>query len=555
MRENSRKKSLDINENDSNDLNENNDESEEHKNKTRNHNTLINKSRGHSDFGHQLSYNKKLENELESLPNEVSKLFRHSLDKYKFNMEVYVPHSMVISKKEYYNKNYMLNHLVKTEDIIQDKRNQIEPLSKETKKFSHQYELVRNENMSHQLKYLDKIEQIYKNKGFNTNGINYKKEDNIFTPSFLLDIKYGNNSQTDAVKYGQSTNKKEYKKDKWLLNKFDEVIQKKNQGKNDNENQMKEQPNIENEDENKKLVAQIKRDLNEKIRIQNMSRDEYYEHSKKLKNEIETIKNTINNFKDLNEYFKKKNRYRYKFNNRYNSDLNTSIDFKKNENNLLKNNNKNSSIFVSSKGMKNIPNDKSQILPEIKAYRTNTKNNIKILDKEKNKNFLKAKTNIIPKTELKSILKKNKKIETTYLSEKRIKEIQKEKKLNQLYDILINRTSNSIYPYEQVNQYFNNYSPRKIPIVNSERGSNIHGLVEEVQTIINENNFASFAKSNYNAKKDIRKKGGFINEENQFNNKILDDDYMNNLDDKIRRMHYDFTETLLSNKKDTILNE
>ena len=135
MSENSRKKSLDINENDSNDLNENNDESEEHKNKTRNHNTLINKSRGHSDFGYQLSYNKKLENELESLPNEVSKLFRHSLDKYKFNMEVYVPHSMVISKKEYYNKNYMLNHLVKTEDIIQDKRNQIEPLSKETKKF------------------------------------------------------------------------------------------------------------------------------------------------------------------------------------------------------------------------------------------------------------------------------------------------------------------------------------------------------------------------------------------------------------------------------------
>jgi len=34
------------------------------------------------------------------------------------------------------------------------------------------------------------------------------------------------------------------------------------------------------------------------------------------------------------------------------------------------------------------------------------------------------------------------------------------------------------------------------------------------------------------------------------NNKILDDDYIISLNNKIRGMHYDFTDNLLSNKKD-----
>ena len=35
----------------------------------------------------------------------MNQFFRKSLDKYKFKMEVYVPQSMRISKKEYYDKN------------------------------------------------------------------------------------------------------------------------------------------------------------------------------------------------------------------------------------------------------------------------------------------------------------------------------------------------------------------------------------------------------------------------------------------------------------------
>ena len=140
-------------------------------------------------------------------------------------------------------------------------------------------------------------------------------------------------------------------------------------------------------------------------------------------------------------------------------------------------------------------------------------------------------------------------MEPVYLSERKIKEIQKERQLTELYDKLNNRTSNSIFPQKQINQYFNKYSSRRIPIPNSDRGSNIHGLVEEVQTIVNDNNFAGFARLNNNAKRDVKYKNR--NEENQ-NKNIVDDDYIMDLDNKILGMHYDFTDKLLSNKKDVI---
>ena len=570
MKEENKNPALNLNENEgnisSNEENEINDNNNGEEKQNKQKHNLINRNRGHSDFGHQLAYHKKLENELDTLPNDISKFFRHSLDKYQFQLEVYVPHSMVISKKEYYDKNYMLNHLVKTEDIIQDKKNQIAHISKETKKFSHQYEFVKNENMSHQLGYLNKIEQLYKNKGYNTTGINYKKEDNIFSPSFLLDTKYGTNSQTDVVKYGNNNNKREYKIDKWLLNKFDEVILKKKKGKKEkNEVQNKnERPMLEDEND-QKLLAQIKKELDEQIRIQNMSRAEYSQHSRKIKNDIEIIKDTINNFKELNEYFKKK-KNNYKYNTRYdnsNANLNRSLDKKRNNgNNSIKDIKSKltyqSDLFLSSKGMKDSSKEKN-ILPEINPRKTNSKSqnisinnkSVKIINKEedKSKNDLK---NSIPKLHLKGILNKKKNLEPIYLSEKKMKEIEKEKQLNQLYDTLNNHTSSSIFPINEVNNYFNKYSPRRLPIVNSDRGSNIHGLVEEVQNIINDNNFANFAKMNYNAKKDMKNKNNKIeNKSGEYqNNKILDDDYIINLDNKIKGMHYDFTDNLLSNKKD-----
>ena len=562
MNKSQSKSSLDLNDKDD-DMNKETNNEKLNKYKLRN---IINKNRGHSEFGRQLTYNKKLENELDTLPNDLNKFFRQSLDKYKFQLEVYVPHSMVISKKEYYHKNYMLNNLVKTEDIIKDKKNQIAHISKETRKFSHQYELVKKENMPHQLNYLSKIEKLYKNKGYNTTGINYKKDDNIFNPSFLLDSKYGSNSNADVIKYGQSNYKREYKIDKMLLNKFDQYIQKKNKGverKESNEKLKRNDTILEDDDEKQKYLAQIKKELEEQIKIQNMTQEEYSLHSNKIKKEIQSIKDTINNFKDLNDYFITKKQSRKYKTNKSNESIqnnNSKDNIQDKENKNEKNGTKkvvnfNSDIFLSSKGMKDYSKGKNENLPEIqntsKYRRLNKSEEITKSKIGLKKHTIETKKKEIPKLLLKGIDNNNNNMEPIYLSERKLKEIQKEKNLALLYDKLNNRTSNSLFPYKQVNQYFTKYTPRRIPVANPDKGSNIHGLVEEVQNIINENNFAGFARLNNNEKRDIRIKYKTKEDEN-INKKNVDDDYIINLDNKILGMHYDVTDKLLSNKNDEI---
>ena len=527
--------------------------------------TLINKNRLHSDFGHNLTYNKKLENELDTLPNETSRFFRKSLNKYKFQLEVYVPNSMVISKKEYINKNYMLNHLVRIEDIIKDKKKQIAHISKETSKFSRQYELVKNENKNHQIDYLSKIEKVYKNKGYNMTGINYKKEDNIFNPSFLLDTRYGINKQTDTVKYGQNNYKKEYKIDKWLLNTFDEYIHNRNKGNkgrkiSENDRNAKQHDLNEENYEKNQEYEQVKKEINEQIKIQNMNKDEYLSHAKNLKKEIETIKNTINNFNDLNENLNIKKSNNKNINNSKSIEKDSSINEKEsiiindNKSNNSKKNKKiidfNSNIFLSSKGTKYNSKEKSHLLPKIKKPNKNLSvskqiNNYESISKKKKlvKSYIKLKNNKIPKLLINEIINKKPKEESIYLSERQKEEIQKESNLNELYEQLSNRTNNINYPYKQVNQYFNRYSPKKLPTVNTDRGSNIHGLVEETQKIINENNIAGFVRQNNNAKRDI-------------NNRVkIDDDYIIDLDNKILGIHYDLTDKILSNKNKQIIAE
>ena len=122
---------------------------------------IIKRRNIHNDFGHKLTYNKKLSCELDSLPKNMNQFFRKSLDKYKFQMEVYVPQSMRISKKEYYDKNYMLNNLVRTQFKIEGEKNKISKIAKETKKFSNQYKLVKSDNKKKKKEYLLGLEKYH----------------------------------------------------------------------------------------------------------------------------------------------------------------------------------------------------------------------------------------------------------------------------------------------------------------------------------------------------------------------------------------------------------
>ena len=137
----------------------------------------------------------------------------------------------------------MLNNLVRTQFKIEGEKNKISKIAKETKKFSNQYKLVKSDNQNKQKEYLLNLEKEYKNKKMKE--ITYKKDENIFTPSFLLDTNYGNNLESDMYKYGQNNDfyLDESKRDEYLLQKFYDVINRKEQKEENNqliiENRMK----------------------------------------------------------------------------------------------------------------------------------------------------------------------------------------------------------------------------------------------------------------------------------------------------------------------------
>jgi len=484
---------------------------------------IIRRNNIHTGFGHQLKYSKKLSCELDSLPEDINKFFRKSLNKYKFQMEVYVPHSMRISKKEYYDKNYMLNNLVRTQFKIEGEKNKILNIAKETKKFARQYKLVKNDNMNKQKEYLLNLEKEYKSKKFKE--IKYKKDENIFTPSFLLDVNYGNNLDTDTYKYGQNNefNVDENKRDKRLLQKFYDVINRKDKKE-------KNQNIEENSNDEEDHMTKLKKELSEQIRIENMTKREYHNYSKKLKKEIKDIKAMIDDDNIEDYYNNNKNELSEK--NKINANI-TDYKFKYPEK------------IIKSKNIKNGRN-KNLLLElnysnNVKKKQIKSENNISDKKEEEKHNLLDR----VPKL---SLNKLNLNINKT---KKRNLKQTKEFQLNQLYNTLSERNSlkYSEMPYKQMNKYLMKYNPKKLPIINIEKGSNIHGLVESAQNIINDNNIVGFSKLNQTLKKDM-----FRN--NKFKISVGKDETENiiNLDNKILELHFEFADTLLSNKRDKFLN-
>ena len=506
--------------------------------------SIIKRNEIHNDFGQHLTYNKKLLYELDSLPKEINQLFRKSLDKYKFKEEVYVPNSMRISKKEYYNKNYMLINLVKTHHIIQGEKNKVMNISKETKKFSNQYKLVKNDNKNRQKEYLLYLENEYKKKYNNKkNELNYRYDENIFTPSFLLDLNFGNNIELDAIKYRLNNDSylTESKHDRNMINKFYDVINRddKNEDNKNNKGLKKLDTNINKEDE--KLIK-IKNELKEQIKIKNMTKKEYFDYSNKLKKEIKKIKSLIedneyqlsnepayNNTKNSDFNFISTMKGKNTFNNAYESPEKDNKEIKS-KNSKIKNN----LLFELDNSKEKKRKDEKTSISYIKKNNSNNK---------KNSNLIKK----IPKLALTEIIPK-------YLNEKKKnKKEMKEYHLNKLYNALSARTnSNNIdIPFKQLNSYFTKYNPNmKLPKLNNLKGSNIHGLVESLQNTAKDNSISNISKLNENIKQEINifKNGNDFEDKNK--NIRTDNIIIQN--DKILGLQYDFVDSLLSNKRDFI---
>jgi hypothetical protein len=81
------------------------------------------------------------------------------------------------------------------------------------------------ENNIQQKEYLKNLLQMYKDKGYDVENIEYKKNNNIFNNSILLDHKIGEDFNKDVQKYGiNQENKRNFIHDNKLLLKFNDLI-------------------------------------------------------------------------------------------------------------------------------------------------------------------------------------------------------------------------------------------------------------------------------------------------------------------------------------------
>ena len=275
-----------------------------------------------------ISLKQKIKNEIETMPNESRNTFREVLNKHSFTLEVFIPTTKRVNKNEYKNKNYLLNTLISFEDKIREQKELVDPIKKETNRFSKQYKLIKEENGEHQKNYVENFQKYYENMGYNPSGIEYKENDNIFSPSSILDQDFGTNIQEDAFKYSNIEYKKDYHKDQILIKRWRQGVKDTKDNKNRIKNRQLEdespemytkekEENIDTINENlmrfekesllqkekerekeelQKELDEIKKNLMEENRIKNMSRKEYYLYNQELKNDIQKTKESLKEF-------------------------------------------------------------------------------------------------------------------------------------------------------------------------------------------------------------------------------------------------------------------
>lgn len=529
-----------------------------------------------------LSTKKKIENEIASITKENRNEFREALSKYSFDTEVFIPKTISINKNEYKDKNYLLNNLVSFENKSQERKRLVEPLRKETNRFSKQYKLIREENEEHQKDYLRSLENYYNEIGYNVDSIEYKKTDNIFSPSSILDHNFGINVQDDAYKYSSIDLKQDYNRDQKLLKKYQKGIKETKENKSrikriQEENEMRgieneEVKELDREKEMKKVIFQkqleeLKHKLMEENRISNMNKEEYFYYSRRIKNDIQNTKKLLEEFNETknNSYFnqnklainnlrenritktykilhpKQQKNYKEKI-------VYSSLDLSDKKNSSKKEKKK--------KVIKNYLTPKYQIRKNLNEKPTVsiTENNIFMSSDIKKRDTLpKLPTILNIEQDYNETYKKSKKNSLykndVIKSEMMIRKLKQEDELDNLYNLVYSNKNNILegYPSKSVETYFRKYTNKRIPTVNYKKGSNIHGLLEDLQQIIKKKDFYKIAESSNDVKKEYINKRG-LTYDKLINNKNFDVDKIQELDNKIPELHYIFAENLLTNK-------
>ena len=131
-------------------------------------------------------------------------------------------------------------------------------------------------------------------------------------------------------------------------------------------------------------------------------------------------------------------------------------------------------------------------------------------------------------------------------NEKLKKLLVQKKDLYNLYKFLDNKKMDfkDNYPTRSVKSYFEKYTKKDIPILNVENGSNIHGFLDDFQHITKKNDISKVAESSYYLKRELmtRRRFGYGH---SLDNKKFDINTINDLDNRISNLHYQFAEDIL----------
>jgi hypothetical protein len=442
-------------------------------------------------------------------------------------------------------------------------KNYITPLNTEAKIFAKQYQLIMDENKEHQSNYLGNLQNFYKQKGYNINGIGNVKE--IFNPSFLLDNNFGANIVDDAFRYGYKENKTDFNADENLMKKWSNGIieTKENRSKQNKDNEQKDidaiferdadinKKKLELEEERANMEFQqkieaLKKKLLEEDKIKNMSKKEYFKYSLSLKKEINKTKKTIEDLSSTDTTFTKSNRIILK-----NLPKNVIHKTYKIIHPTHNKNYKQKIVFSSINKINKTTEENSASKLNIKSLKSSPKKSSDFfisLDQDKEKNNIKR---LLPKIEITTSEEKNQNSKEKSKDQKgrNIKTKKQLKELNDLYFMVSNNKESFFekYPFNSVEKYFKKYTKKRLPILNVKKGSNVKGIFDDFQQIVNKKNFNKVAKSSNDIKKQFGNNKNSAFNKNEYTN-YFDVDKIEEIDEKIPIMHYLFAEELMSKK-------
>ena len=287
-----------------------------------------------------ISSRNKIESILNILPTKTQFSFRQALSPYKFKDEIFIPNTLEI-KKEFSNKNYFYNNLVKFNQNLYYNKKKLKNLNDDTNKFSKQYKLIRAENENNNNNYLYNVTELYKINGYDMKNLNYTKKDNLFDQSILTEN--DKNIENTLKKENYFDIKKEtnylYKTEKIIINK--EYKPNEEEKKKEIKKRKIKFKNINEINENhQKKLNEIK--LNHKY-LNNISLKELKTKNNNLKKEINDIEYSLKclsqeNIFDDNKYKNKNIKLLNKINTK--SLHNFLNNNKKSKTNLISINNK-----------------------------------------------------------------------------------------------------------------------------------------------------------------------------------------------------------------------